>query len=84
MNPIDEYNAQQRDYEEARYAKLLQDMQPANFCAEEEPYPEDDEDEVSTVRVLFGFIALVALAVIGLCWHTAPVQAVLHFLRMQP
>ena len=80
--PIEQYNEQQRSYEEERYAKLLRDMQePVNFCAE--PADETDSD-VSVMKVTFGFIVLAALAIIGLCWDTAPVQAVLHFLRMQP
>lgn len=81
--PIEQYEAEQRAYEEQRWARMARQDRPdpVNLCAE--PADETDSD-VSVMNVTFGFIALAVLAIIGLCWDTAPVQAVLHFLRYQP
>lgn len=41
------------------------------------------EPEVSALKVTLGFIALACLAIIGLCWDSAPVQGFVALLRPQ-
>ena len=67
---IEEYEAQQRAFEEERYARILREMQPepVNFCA-------DDGDELPDLTWLEMALVVVGLTsgfLIAALWMTAP------------
>ncbi len=67
---IELYEAQQRAFEEERYARILREMQPepANFCANE-------DDELPDLTWLEMFLVVVAMTsgfLIAALWVTAP------------
>jgi len=64
VNPIEEYEANQRSYEEERYAKLLRDMrEPVNFC--HTPEPDEGTDAPLIPMLLWAAAGLAAWALFG-------------------
>lgn len=86
LSPIEQYQANQRDYEEERFARLMREIKPkeaAPFCSTRETAG-DDNGDVSVERVVFGFVMLVLIALVGVGLETGTVQSVLRFFGLQP